>query len=110
MLIKKLEKPIVLYKEQYDRLAINLFGSSLIDRLSMEMDGIIFKTKYMLKNNLDIDKIPEMNDIFGDKVIQMRKCVTAILQELLVLLDHLVIEYALCNLSRIKWQFFLCHI
>ena len=85
MLIKKLEKPVVLYKEQYDRLAVNLFGSNLINRLSMEMDGIIFKTRYMLKNNLDIDKIPEMNDIFGDKVIQMRKCVTTMLQELLVI-------------------------
>lgn len=87
MITQKLEKSVILYKTQYDSLSVKLFGSSLLDRISMDMDGMIFKTKYMLKHNLDIDKIPEIESQFGDKVIQMRECVVKILMSLLDSID-----------------------
>jgi len=67
----KLEKDIILYKVQFDKYCLNLFHEYRLDRLSLDVDGLLFRIKYMVKNNKDLDKIPELQDQFIEKARQL---------------------------------------
>ena len=69
----KLEKEIKLYKMQFDDMCQQLFQSYIIDRLGIEIDGILFKVRYMLKNNLGIHKLPKLQKKFNTKGLELRK-------------------------------------
>lgn len=69
----KLEKEIKLYKMQFDDMCQQLFQSYIIDRLGIEIDGILFKVRYMLKNNLDIHKLSKLQKKFNTKGLELRK-------------------------------------
>lgn len=68
----KLEKEVVLYKNQFERFVLTLYGEHKMERLSIDLDGILFKIKYMAKHNKDLDKIPNMKSEFIEKALQMR--------------------------------------
>lgn len=69
----KLEKEIKLYKSQFDSYIQTLFGDYRLDRLSMEIDAIMFRIKYMTKHKVDLDKINYLKEIFTEKGIEIRK-------------------------------------
>lgn len=68
----KLEKNFKLYRKQYEELMINMYEFHKLDRLSMELDAIMFRYRYMIKHKKDLDKIPEMKKDFTRKAILMR--------------------------------------
>lgn len=68
----KLEKDVVLYKNQFEKFNLELFGSHKLDRISLDIDGLLFRIKYMIKHNLDLDKIPEFKNQFNDKALELR--------------------------------------
>ena len=70
----KLEKYIILYKTQFDKYCLNIFHDYRIDRLSLEVDGLLFRIKYMVKHNKDLDIIPKLQDEFTDKAKQLHSC------------------------------------
>ena len=70
----KLEKDIILYKTQFDKYCLNIFHDYRIDRLSLEVDGLLFRIKYMVKHNKDLDIIPKLQDEFTDKAKQLHSC------------------------------------
>lgn len=72
MLTNKLEKKVILYKAQFDKFSHHIFGGYLLDRLSLELDGLSFKIKYMIKNNKDVDKISEIKKEFSNKALELR--------------------------------------
>lgn len=68
----KLEKNVVLYKNQFEKFNLELFGSHKLDRISLDIDGLLFRIKYMFKHNLDLDKIPELKNQFNEKALELR--------------------------------------
>ena len=70
----KLEKDITLYKVQFDKYCLNLFKEYKLDRLSLDVDGLLFRIKYMVKHNKDLDKIPDLQNQFTDKARQLHSC------------------------------------
>lgn len=72
MLGYKLEKPVKLYKNQFEKYILDLFGSNILDRTSMDIDGLLFKIKYMIKNNKDMDKLPCMKNKFVTKALDLQ--------------------------------------
>lgn len=69
----KLEKGITLYKVQFDKYCLNLFKEYRLDRLSLDVDGLLFNIKYMIMNKKDLDKIHKMQEEFTDKACQLHK-------------------------------------
>lgn len=79
-----LKKRIILYRSQVEKLHLDIFGDYSTNRLSLEMDGILFRTKYMIKHNLDLDKLPELEAEFNKKALQVREHSAMFLFEFLV--------------------------
>lgn len=72
MITYKLEKDIKLYKNQFEQLALDLFGEHKMDRLSIDLDSLLFRLKYMAKNNRDLNLVPSLKDEFITKALEMR--------------------------------------
>lgn len=68
----KLEKDITLYKNQFERFNMNIFGSHRLDRVSIELDGLLFRIKYMAKHNKDMTSLPELRRQFTEKALELR--------------------------------------
>lgn len=68
----KLEKDITLYKNQFERFNLNIFGSHKLDRVSIELDGLLFRIKYMAKHNKDMSSLPELRRQFTEKALELR--------------------------------------
>lgn len=73
MIANKLEKEITLYKNQFEKFMIELFHDHRMDRMSLELDGISFRIKYMIKHNKNLDKIPDLKKQFVDGALKLRK-------------------------------------
>lgn len=72
MLTHKLEKNVILYKNQFEKFALDIFGDNRLDRYSLELDGILFRIKYMYKHNKDTSNIESLRNDFTNKTIQIR--------------------------------------
>ena len=79
MTTNELKKPVTLYRNQFEKFIEDIFNSHIIERLSIEIDSIMFRIKYMSKNNLDLNKIPSLRDEFTKKAIEMRKAFSTFL-------------------------------
>ena len=101
MITNQLKKSITLYRNQFEHFTEEMFQSNQIERLSIELDSIMFRIKYMNKNNLDMDKIPYWRDEFSKKAIQMRKCFSKFLFEFVCKIITIPNEYKLDDLIDI---------
>lgn len=72
MLCKKLEKKIILYRSQFEDYCLRLFGDHRIERYSLNLDGILFRVKYMEKHHRDLDKINSYKKEFTENAVNMR--------------------------------------
>ncbi len=72
MLAYKLEKDVVLYKNQFDKFLAEMYDEGFLDRNSIELDGLLFRIKYMVKNNKDLSTLPDIKKEFIDKAIIVR--------------------------------------
>lgn len=72
MIAHKLEKDMVLYKTQFDKFNLDLFGSHKLDRVSIDIDGLLFRIKYMIKHDKDLAKLPDLKNQFTDKALELR--------------------------------------
>ena len=69
----KLEKIIKLYKNQFGKFLLQIYGDYRLDRTSLDLDAILFRIKYILKRRKDdVDKIPELRKEFINKSIELR--------------------------------------
>lgn len=84
MLGYKLEKDIKLYKNQFETFCLDLFHSHRIDRLSLDIDGLLFRLKYMARKNKDLDKIDDIKSDFEDKALELRRLFASVIYEFLI--------------------------
>ena len=84
MIAYKLEKEIKLYRVQFDRFTEELFGDHRLDRYSLDLDGLLFRIKYMVKHKKDLDKLPEIKQKFINISMDMRKSFSSFMIDLLV--------------------------
>jgi radical SAM peptide maturase (CXXX-repeat target family) len=73
MNVYKLEKDIKLYKNQFEKLMLNIFKSHKMERLSIDLDSLLFRIKYMYIHNKDLNKIPKLKDEFVSNALELRK-------------------------------------
>ena len=64
MITNRLEKDVVLYKNQFEKFVLELYGEHRMERLSIDLDGILFRIKYMIKNNPDQAKMDRLQEEF----------------------------------------------
>lgn len=84
MLGYKLEKDLVLYKDQFEKFNLELFHEHRLDRVSLDIDGLLFRMKYMIKNNKDPDKIETLQNEFTNKAIELRSIFGEFMYEFLI--------------------------
>ena len=51
MVTHKLEKEVVLYKNQFEEFVLDIFKEHKMERLSIDIDALLFRIKYMAKNH-----------------------------------------------------------
>jgi radical SAM peptide maturase (CXXX-repeat target family) len=68
----KFEKEIILYKPEFEKVITDLCGNHTLERLSMDLDSILFHIKYMTKMNLNSELIPELKKEFTSKADELR--------------------------------------
>lgn len=84
MLIKKLEKEVIIYKNQFDKFILDIYGNHSMDRESIELDALLFRINYMIKHNKNLDKIPELRGQFKAKSLKVRELFENFVYEFLI--------------------------
>ena len=72
MKLYKFEKEITLFKPEFEKVLNDICGDHILERLSMELDSILFKIKYMIKNKFDLEFIDELRKEFTSKADELR--------------------------------------
>ena len=80
----KLEKKIKFYKSQFDELVFERYESHVVDRLSIDLDSLLFLSRYILKHNKDLDKLDEIEKEFTGKSSALRKVFGEVIYFLLI--------------------------
>ena len=73
MVTNLLEKEVVIYKQQFERLSLEIYHSHLMERLSIDLDSLLFRIKYMVKHNKDLSPLKDLKKEFIDKSLQLRE-------------------------------------
>lgn len=84
MIAHKLEKKVIIYKNQFEKFNLELFGSHKLDRVSLDIDGLLFRIKYMIKHDKDIHKLPELKHQFTEKALELRSIFGSFMYEFLI--------------------------
>lgn len=84
MITNRLEKDVVLYKNQFEKFVLELYGEHRMERLSIDLDGILFRIKYMIKNNPDQAKMDRLQEEFVAKALQLRAIFGEVMYNMLV--------------------------
>ena len=99
MLGYKLEKEVILYKDQFERFNLDLFKEHKLDRVSLDIDGLLFRIKYMIKHQKDLDKIPDLQKEFTKKALELRTIFGNFMYEFLIRIIGIPAE---CKLEDIE--------
>lgn len=68
----KFEKNITLFKPEFDRIINDICQDHIIERISMELEFIRFRIKYIIKNKLDISEFSQLKKDFLEKSTELR--------------------------------------
>lgn len=104
MLAYKLEKDVALYKNQFEKFSLDLFGSHKLDRVSIEIDSMLFRIKYMIKHEKDIDRIPELKKKFTEKAMELRSIFSNFMYEFLTQIITIPEEFHLEDIEDVLAQ------
>lgn len=69
-----LTKQFKLYRSQVEKFQLDIFGDYRTNRLSLDMDALLFRAKYMIQHNLDPEKMPAIEDAFNRRATELREC------------------------------------
>lgn len=83
MLTNMLETDVTLYKAQFDQYMMAKYHNHIVDRLSLDLDGLKFRMGYMAKHNLDLDQIPLLKEQFVETSKQLRDIFSGFLYDFL---------------------------
>lgn len=104
MLAHKLEKDIILYKNQFERFSLELFGSHKLDRTSIDIDALLFRIKYMVKRDKDKSKLPELKRQFTEKALELRNIFGEFMYEFLTQIIGIPGEFHLEDIEDVLAQ------
>lgn len=104
MLCKKLEKPIKLYKVQFDQLLLDMYHDHRLDRSSMDLDAIQFRVKYMLKKGFSIEEVEKWKEKFTEKAMEVQKIFGEFMMNFLTQIITIPEPYKLDNVIDILAQ------
>lgn len=104
MLAHKLEKDIILYKNQFERFNLELFGSHKLDRTSIDIDALLFRIKYMVKHNKDTSKLPDLKRQFTEKALELRNVFGDFMYEFLTQIIGIPGEFHLEDIEDVLAQ------
>ena len=83
MLTNMLETDVTLYKAQFDQYMMAKYHNHIVDRLSLDLDGLKFRMGYMAKHNMDLDQIPLLKQQFIETSKQLRDIFSGFLYDFL---------------------------
>ena len=66
MITNELTKHIKLYTPHFEDLCLSIYGDYRLQRLSMDMDAILFRSEYMLNHDIDLDKIDNLKNEYAE--------------------------------------------
>lgn len=72
MITNLLEKTIQIRKPQFEKFILSIFKTSRMERLSLDLDAISFRTRYMIKHGKDLSSLPLLQEEFTKKALELR--------------------------------------
>ena len=72
MKLYKFEKEITLFKPEFEKVLNDICGDHVLERISMELDAILFKIKYLIRNKINLEFIDELRKEFTSKANDLR--------------------------------------
>ena len=93
-----LTKTCKLYRSQIEKFQADIFGDYRSNRISLDLDAMLFRAKYMIRNKLDLDKLSAMEYEFNKKSAELRECTSEFIYELLARVVGVPEPYKLENL------------
>ena len=64
--LQKLEKQVILYKPEFDQYLLNHYPEYRFERLSLDLDGILFRIQYMAQHHRDLDQLDVWKERFTE--------------------------------------------
>lgn len=92
----RLERTVKLFKPQFDYFNLNRTGEYELDRVSLELDSILFRIKYMIKKGYT--GYMELENVFTEKAIHLRKLFGEFMYDFLV---HIITIPSECHIDDI---------
>lgn len=84
MITNALESNVTLYKVQFDKYMVEKYHNHVVDRLSLDLDALKFRIGYMVRNNKDLDKLPNLRDDFISTATNLREIFSEFLYDFIV--------------------------
>lgn len=101
----KLVKDVKLYKSQFDDFVTQMTRSNnLMDRTSMDLDGLLFRAQYMVKHNKDLDKLDEIKREFDKKSLELQTMFGNFLYDFICTIIRIPAPYKLDDLTDVLVQ------
>lgn len=72
MITNLLEKTIQIRKPQFEKFILSIFKTSKMERLSLDLDAISFRTRYIIKHGKDLSSLPLLQEEFTKKALELR--------------------------------------
>lgn len=93
-MVFQLDKPIILYRQHFEKRVLEIFGDHRISRQSLDLEGLMFKIQYVLRRFGYTDEVQQMMDDYSEISTEMRTCfskvVVDILQNNIIRCDDLI--------------------
>ena len=101
----KLVKEVKLYKSQFDDFVTQMTHSNnLMDRTSMDLDGLLFRAQYMVKHDRDLDKLDEIKRRFDEKSLELQTMFGNFLYDFICTIIRIPAPYKLDDLTDVLVQ------
>ena len=84
MITNRLEKNVILYKNQFEKLILDIYQEHRMERLSIDLDAILFRIRYMIKHDPDQNKMNLLKEEFVQKALELRNIFGEVMYNLLV--------------------------
>lgn len=72
MITNLFEKTIQIRKPQFEKFILSIFKTSKMERLSLDLDAISFRARYMIKHGKDLSSLPLLQEEFTKKALELR--------------------------------------